>query len=124
MHSSCACICIPVCLVFSSHVQPESPSKRPVCLSRLYHLAAALYQHDCVQVVCGLDHTLAVSQTGVTYAFGDNSLCQLGRVGNMGVQTPSTTPHDWIIHDEAHEPIQFTKVAAYGASNVGCGDCP
>lgn len=61
--------------------------------------------------MCGLDHTLALSQTGTAYAFGDNSLCQLGRVGNMGVQTPTTTTaDDWIIHDEDHEPILFTKV--------------
>ena len=66
-----------------------------------------------MQVVCGLDHTLAVSYTGEAYAFGDNSLCQLGRVGDMGVQTPDTTPHNWIIHDEDHAPIQFTKVALH-----------
>ena len=86
-------------------------------------LAAVLYQHDCVQVVCGLDHTLALSQTGVAYAFGENSLCQLGRVGNMGVQTPDTTPHDWIVYDEDHQPIHFTKVAAYGACSFGRDHC-
>ncbi|KAL3146508.1 hypothetical protein ABBQ32_000759 [Trebouxia sp. C0010 RCD-2024] len=69
------------------------------------------------QVVCGLDHTLALSQSGIAYAFGDNSLSQLGRAGNMGVQTPDITPHDWIIHDEESEPIHFTKVAA------GLGHC-
>ena len=72
--------------------------------------AAVVGQYDCLQVVCGLDHTLALSQTGKAYAFGDNSLCQLGRVGNMGVQTPDTTPDSWIIHDEDRAPILFTKV--------------
>lgn len=87
-------------------------------------LAAELYQHDhCVQVVCGLDHTLALSQSGIAYAFGDNSLSQLGRAGNMGVQTPDITPHDWIIHDEESEPIHFTKVAACGACNFRFDDC-
>lgn len=69
-----------------------------------------LHLCDCLQVVCGLDHTLALSQAGRAYAFGDNSLSQLGRAGSMGVQTPDTTCQDWILHDEDHEPIHFTKV--------------
>lgn len=69
-----------------------------------------VHLNDRLQVMCGLDHTLALSQTGKAYAFGDNSLCQLGRVGNMGVQTPDTNPDNWIIHDEDHAPILFTKV--------------
>lgn len=83
------------------------------CVHSLYHPGAYLDLFYCVQVVCGLDHTLALSHTGEAYAFGDNSLCQLGRVGDMGVQTPDTTPHNWIIHDEDHAPIQFTKVALH-----------
>lgn len=68
------------------------------------------HPYDCLQVVCWLNHTLALSQAGGAYAFGDNSLCQLGRAGSMGVQTPHTTSQDGIVHDEDHEPIHFTKV--------------
>ena len=64
-----------------------------------------------LQIVCGLDHTLALSHSGQAYAFGDNSLCQLGRSGSMGLQTPNTSAADWVIHDEDKEVIIFTKVA-------------
>ena len=84
-----------------------------VCTVPPSNLVRHLHFYDCMtalQVVCGLDHTLALSQAGRAYAFGDNSLCQLGRAGNMGVQTPDTTCQDWIVHDEDREPICFTKV--------------
>ena len=59
-----------------------------------------------------MDHTLAVAQDGQVYAFGDNSLCQLGRAGSMGVQAPSADPAEWIIRDEDGDNITFTKVGA------------
>lgn len=64
-------------------------------------------------MACGLDHTLAVAQNGQVYAFGDNSLCQLGRGGSMGVQAPSADPDAWIIRDEDGHSTAFTKVGAH-----------
>ncbi len=64
----------------------------------------------CAQVACGLDHTLAVAQNGQVYAFGDNSLCQLGRAGSMGVQETSADAAAWILRDKEGADIIFTKV--------------
>ena len=64
-----------------------------------------------LQIACGLDHTLALSQSGQAYAFGDNSLCQLGRTGSKGLLGPNTVAADWVIRDEDREIIHFTKVA-------------
>ncbi|DBA88888.1 hypothetical protein WJX79_001006 [Trebouxia sp. C0005] len=69
------------------------------------------------QVACGLDHTVAVAQNGQVYAFGDNSLCQLGRAGGMGVQETSADAAAWIVRDKEGADIIFTKVAA------GLGHC-
>ena len=63
-----------------------------------------------VQVVCGLDHTLAVADNGKAFAFGDNSLHQLGRVGSMGVQPSSADVDTWIVRDEDGADIEFAKV--------------
>lgn len=71
----------------------------PVCIS--------------AQVACGLDHTLAVAQNGQVYAFGDNSLCQLGRAGSMGVQETSADAAAWIVRDKKGADIIFTKVHTY-----------
>jgi len=65
------------------------------------------------QVACGLDHTLAVAQNGQVYAFGDNSLCQLGRTGSMGVQETSPDAAGWIVRDREGADIIFTKVHTY-----------
>ncbi len=71
------------------------------------------------QVACGLDHTLAVAQNGQVYAFGDNSLCQLGRAGGMGVQETSADAAAWIVRDEEGADIIFTKVHTYYRNAVG-----
>jgi len=71
-----------------------------------------------MQVVCGLDHTLAVSGSGKVYAFGDNSLCQLGRAGSMGVQM-GADPDAWIIQDEEGHDITFAKVTTLLCHAVG-----
>ena len=62
------------------------------------------------QVACGLDHTLAVAQNGQVYAFGDNSLCQLGRAGSMGVHETNADADAWILRDKEGADIIFTKV--------------
>lgn len=41
--------------------------------------SAVCRHRPCLQVVCGFDHTLVLAQDGSLFAFGDNSLCQLGR---------------------------------------------
>ena len=63
------------------------------------------------QIVCGLDHTLALARGGEAYAFGDNSLDQLGRSGSMGVHMPQTNRADWLIRDEDNQVLHFTKVS-------------
>lgn len=63
-----------------------------------------------LQIACGSDHTLALSQNGHAYAFGDNSLGQLGREGAMGVQTKDLDPQQWIIKDEEGADLQLAKV--------------
>ena len=61
-------------------------------------------------MVCGLDHTLAVARNGQVYAFGDNSLCQLGREGSMGVHPASADITGWLIRDSDGSDITFAKV--------------
>lgn len=63
-----------------------------------------------MQIACGSDHTLAVSCEGHAYAFGDNSLGQLGCQGNMGVQCNDLDPQQWIIKDEEGSNLVFSKV--------------
>ena len=64
-----------------------------------------------MQVLCGLDHTLVVAQTGEVFAFGDNSLSQLGRDGSMGIEGASGEPQDWVVKDEDGEITLFAKAS-------------
>lgn len=63
-----------------------------------------------MQIACGSDHTLAVSREGLAYAFGDNSLGQLGCQGSMGVQHHDRDPQQWIIKDGEGSNLLFSKV--------------
>ena len=63
-----------------------------------------------LQIACGSDHTLAVSQEGHAYAFGDNSLGQLSGKRNMGVHHKDFDPKQWIVKSEQGADLLFSKV--------------
>lgn len=62
------------------------------------------------QIACGSDHTLAVSQEGHAYAFGDNSLGQLSGKRSMGFLTKDLDPQQWIIKNADGADLLFSKV--------------
>ena len=63
-----------------------------------------------MQVACGMDFSLAVAESGTVFAFGDNSLGQLGRPpGNR--DNASSAAEDWILKDAGGSPLLVTKVS-------------
>ena len=66
------------------------------------------------QVACGMDFSLALSSEGTVFAFGDNSLGQLGK------QQPgplSNEPDAWIVSDRDGAPLQATKASSWLIAN-------
>lgn len=62
------------------------------------------------QVACGDDHSLALSTDGSLFAFGDNSLGQLGSKRPLG--TASSDVLRWLVRNEHHQLLRCRKVAA------------
>ena len=84
----------------------------------------AICSQSCsMQVACGLDHTLVLTDHGQAYAFGDNSLCQLGRKGSMSSAEADTDPKGWLIKDEDGNDVTFAKVSCYYHTEYCCCCC-
>ena len=60
------------------------------------------------QVACGDDHTLALSRDGSLFAFGDNSLGQLGSKRSSG--TASSDVLRWLVRNEHQQLLRCRQV--------------
>lgn len=65
-----------------------------------------------LQVVCGADHTLAVTSDNQLLSFGDNSLQQLGRrtAEPPGIHTTAPEPLSWVVTHANGTTLPVTKV--------------
>ena len=69
-----------------------------------------------MQVACGMDFSLAMAESGTVFAFGDNSLGQLGRPPGSRDEA-SCVAEDWILKDATGSPLLVSKVSTSIASS-------
>lgn len=70
------------------------------------------------QVACGDDHSLALSTDGSLFAFGDNSLGQLGSKRPLG--TASSDVLRWLVRNEHHQLLRCRKVRRRHGTSREC----
>lgn len=75
-------------------------------------------------VACGKDHSLAISENGALYAWGDNRFGQLG-IGlssSAGKISPGMPANDGASMDEIYPPTRVNSLNGFCAISIACGD--